>query len=29
MEAEADVPKLWAPDVKSRLIRQDSDAGKD
>ena len=28
MDAEADVPTLWPPDVKSRLIRKDHDAGK-
>ena len=27
--AEAEVPFLWPPDVKSRLIRKDPDAGKD
>ena len=27
--AEAEVPILWPPDVKSRLIRKDLDAGKD
>ena len=28
-DAEAEVPLLWPPDVKSRLIRKDPDAGKD
>ena len=28
-DAEAETPILWPPDVKSRLIRNDSDAGKD
>ena len=28
-EAEAERPILWPPDVKSRLIRKDPDAGKD
>ena len=28
-EAEAEAPILWPPDVKSRLIEKDSDAGKD
>ena len=28
-DAEAEVPRLWAPDAKSRLIRKDPDAGKD
>ena len=27
--AEAEVPILWPPDMKSQLIRKDSDAGKD
>jgi len=27
--AEAEVEILWLPDVKSRLIRKDPDAGKD
>ena len=27
--AEAEAPILWLPDAKSRLIRKDSDAGKD
>ena len=27
--ADAEVPNLWLPDVKSQLIRKDSDAGKD
>ena len=27
--AEAETPILWPPDVKSRLIGKDSDAGKD
>ena len=27
-DAEAEAPKLWPPDVKSWLIRKDSDAGK-
>ena len=26
---DAEAPKLWPPDAKSRLIRKDSDAGKD
>ena len=29
MDAEADVPKLWAPDVKSQPTGKDPDAGKD
>ena len=28
-DAEAEAPILWPPDVKSRLTRKDSDAGKD
>ena len=28
-DAEAEVPSLWPPDVKSRLTRKDPDAGKD
>ena len=28
-DAEAEVPILWSPDVKSWLIRKDPDAGKD
>ena len=28
-DAEADAPILWPPDVKSRLIGKDPDAGKD
>ena len=28
-DAEAEAPILWAPDVKSRLIRKNPDAGKD
>ena len=28
-EAQAQAPILWPPDVKSRLIRKDPDAGKD
>ena len=28
-DAEAEVPILWPPDGKSRLIRKDPDAGKD
>ena len=28
-DAEAEAPILWPPDVKSRLIRKDLDAGKD
>ena len=28
-DAEAEDPILWPPDAKSRLIRKDSDAGKD
>ena len=27
-DAEAEVPILWAPDVKSRLIGKDPDAGR-
>ena len=27
-DAEAEAPTLWPPDVKSQLIRKDSDAGK-
>ena len=27
--AKAETPILWPPDVKSRLIRKDPDAGKD
>ena len=27
--AEAEAPVLWSPDMKSRLIRKDPDAGKD
>ena len=27
--AEAEVPILWPPDEKSRLIREDPDAGRD
>ena len=27
--AEAEVPVLWPPDAKSRLIGKDPDAGKD
>ena len=27
-DAEAEAPILWPPDVKSQLIRKDSDAGK-
>jgi len=27
--AETEAPILWPPDVKSQLIRKDSDAGKD
>ena len=27
--AKAETPILWSPDVKSRLIRKDPDAGKD
>ena len=27
-DAEAEVPILWPPDVKSQLIRKDPDAGK-
>ena len=29
MDAEAEAPILWPPDVKSQLIRKDPDAGKD
>ena len=28
-DADAEAPILWPPDVKSRLIGEDSDAGKD
>ena len=28
-DAEAEAPKLWLPDVKNLLIREDPDAGKD
>ena len=28
-DAEAEAPILWPPDAKSRLIRKDTDAGKD
>ena len=28
-DAEAEIPILWPPDVKSRLIGKDPDAGKD
>ena len=28
-DAEAEVPILWLPDVKSQLIGKDSDSGKD
>ena len=28
-DAEAEAPKLWPPDVKSRLTGKDSDAGRD
>ena len=28
-DAEAEAPVIWPPDVKSWLIRKDSDAGKD
>ena len=28
-DAEGEAPILWLPDVKSQLIRKDSDAGKD
>ena len=28
-DAEAEAPILWLPDVKSRLIGKDSDAGRD
>ena len=28
-DAEVEAPILWPPDAKSRLIRKDSDAGKD
>ena len=28
-DAEAEAPILWPPDVKSRLIGKDPDAGKD
>ena len=29
IDAEAEAPVLWPPDVKSRLIQKDPDAGKD
>ena len=29
IDAEAETPILWSPDVKSRLFRKDPDAGKD
>ena len=29
MDAEAEAPILWPPDVKGRLIRKDADGGKD
>ena len=29
MDAEAEIPILWPPDAKSRLIGKDPDAGKD
>ena len=29
LDAKAEAPVLWPPDVKSRLIRKDPDAGKD
>ena len=29
IEAEAEAPILWPPDVKSQLIRKDPDAGRD
>ena len=28
-DAEAEVPILWSPDVKTQLIRKDPDVGKD
>ena len=28
-DAEAEAPKLWLPDVKNLLVREDPDAGKD
>ena len=28
-DAETEAPVLWPPDMKSRLIRKDPDAGKD
>ena len=28
-DAEAEIPVLWPPDVKSWLIAKDSDAGRD
>ena len=28
-DAEGEAPILWLPDVKSQLIRKDSDAGED
>ena len=29
VDAEAEAPTLWPPDVKSRLFGKDPDAGKD
>ena len=29
IDAEAETPKLWLPDVKNQLIGEDPDAGKD
>ena len=29
LDAEAETPIFWPPDVKSQLIRKDPDAGKD
>ena len=29
MDAKAEAPKLWPPDVKSQLMGKDPDAGKD
>ena len=29
IDAEAEAPILWSPDVKSQLIGKDSDAGRD
>ena len=29
IDAEAEAPVLWLPDMKSQLLRKDPDAGKD